>query len=109
MSYTEFISAARKTAITSWKLVERRRRALAAGIMDTKKQRISTGCCTRPSGRTPAESSRDLMLKNPRHINREDYIKKINGKNNGRHQQNSVLTLNSLGCLIPKKLSNECG
>jgi hypothetical protein len=39
MSETEFTAAARQTAITTWKLVERRRRALAAGIMDEKKQK----------------------------------------------------------------------
>jgi hypothetical protein len=39
MSQTEFQAAAQQTAITTWKLVERRRRALAEGIMDPNKQR----------------------------------------------------------------------
>jgi hypothetical protein len=39
MSRTEFLSAAKQTAINSWKFVERRRRALAAGIMDENKQK----------------------------------------------------------------------
>ena len=38
MSETQFKSAAKQTAINTWKLVERRRRALAAGIMDPNKQ-----------------------------------------------------------------------
>lgn len=39
MSRTEFMETAKQTAITEWKLVERRRRALEAGIMDDKKQK----------------------------------------------------------------------
>jgi hypothetical protein len=82
MSYTEFISAARKTAITSWKLVERRRRALAAGIMDTKKQKDFYRLLPLDQvGEPPAEVLQRFDVEEPKGIlTAEDYIKKINGE-----------------------------